>query len=61
MEKEIVYCKKCGNQELVIKGHLTEEGKRDYLCSACKVRDNMPMESKIAEQVNKGKRLLVEG
>ena len=59
MEYEQVYCK-CGKAESIPKGHLTEEGKKAFKCAECRRRDNMPMESRVAEEANKGKRLLTE-
>lgn len=58
--QELVGCSKCGNGEIVVKGHLTEAGKKDFLCAGCHATQQMPMESRIAEHAHAGKKLLTE-
>lgn len=58
---ENVSCKKCGRMESVNPSHLTEEGKNQYLCTSCRTREAMPLEARIAEKADDGRKLLVEG
>lgn len=54
-------CTKCGRTESVPDGVLTDFGLKNYVCSSCRVQENMPMESRIAEDQRKGRKLLTEG
>lgn len=58
-EYEQVFCK-CGKAESIQKGHLTEEGKKEFKCTECRRRDQMPMEARVSEDATKGRRLLTE-
>jgi len=57
LNHEVVVCTKCREGKQVPKGHLTEEQKRGYLCSAC----HEPVVERQVEERQKGNRkLLVE-
>lgn len=60
VKQEVVMCSKCGGQELVLTGHLTEEGRTKFVCSTCRVRDQMPMEARLSEKQLDGKKILTE-
>lgn len=55
-----VKCTKCGTMKNVEANSLTDTGKRSFKCPSCQVEESMPMESKIAERQNVGKKLLTE-
>jgi DNA-directed RNA polymerase subunit RPC12/RpoP len=58
VEKEIVACKSCGAKREIPVGHLTEHGKREYLCSVCS--ENVLERRVEADRRSKKGRLLTE-
>jgi transposase-like protein len=58
--KEVVTCIRCGQPDTVPANSLTASGKQNYKCGSCRVEEQQPMESRIAEQAKKGKKYLTE-
>ena len=57
-ERETVTCVKCGRPDAYPVGYLTEQGKREYLCS---VHREVVLELGVEESSTQGKQLLTEG
>jgi len=59
LKTEKVKCQKCGTSTEIAVGHLTEEGKKNYLCDICRER---VLENRVSEINNRsdGKKLLID-
>jgi hypothetical protein len=57
-----VVCIKCGNSKVVIRGHLTEEGKKNFVCYPCAFSDTVEgrVDARREDEEDLQRRLLVE-
>jgi len=62
-EIENVVCTCCGKTKVVVKGHLTEQGKREFRCYPCTVNETVEgrAEARREEGQDLQRRLLLEG